>query len=270
MLVERLHAIGIKVVSANTDGILIHAKKSRLDDIRKVYKQWEIDSGFTLEETFYKTYVRKNVNNYISVTTDGTVKAKGALFVPHGGLLKGFNMPIVALARQKYFLDGTPIEETIRNHRDIHDFCISKKIGSQFVNVQETIRYQVHMFDTLGGEVAVREKKAEEIVETTEQQKTLRFYVTTPVIADGYEMGKRLRKRKQVDGGHSYTEYVSGYYTELFNDYWEAADFSEYRIDYDYYIEQAEKEVKKIESQNCFGKQTTESEQISLFEVLTL
>ena len=39
-------------------------------------------------------------------------------------------MRIVPLAVKNYFLYGTPIQDTIKNHNDIYDFCLRLKTNS--------------------------------------------------------------------------------------------------------------------------------------------
>jgi hypothetical protein len=47
---------------------------------------------------------------------------------------KSSSMRIVALAAQEYIINGTPVEDTIVNHKNIYDFCFLyeiKKIRNQ-------------------------------------------------------------------------------------------------------------------------------------------
>ena len=45
---------------------------------------------------------------------------------------KGYDMPIVAKAVYEYFVNNTPVMETLRNHKDILDFCKTQNVGSKF------------------------------------------------------------------------------------------------------------------------------------------
>lgn len=47
-------------------------------------------------------------------------------------LQKGYDMPIVAKAVVEYFLNDTPILETLYNATNILDFCKSQNVGRQF------------------------------------------------------------------------------------------------------------------------------------------
>lgn len=273
MLIERLHLAGYKCISANTDGLLLHIKKDDLDNVRLLYKEWEIESGFTLEETYFSVYVRRDINNYACLTSDGKKKVKGS-FVPQGGILKGFVFPVIAKALQAYYFDGIHPSEFITNHRDIYDFCISQKVGNQFTN------YSYLIEDGL-------------VTERTELQKTLRFFVSNPTGRDiilkkvtiGTKREKRLvserivipavyeteRRVNPASGrmknfttkvsdrvvipaqyeiveyqGEKEVVYASGNVVTLFNDYYDVANFVDYNINYDYYINRTLKEISKI------------------------
>ena len=80
LLIERLELAGIRVVSANTDGIVIKcprplkAMDQRLLRIRIRYS-FEPDSGFG-------ALFSRDVNNYIAIKKDGKIKSKGAYAKP--------------------------------------------------------------------------------------------------------------------------------------------------------------------------------------------
>ena len=252
-LIESLVQADIKVLSANTDGIVVHVKKSQYNQLKAIYQAWEEKTGFALEETYYNLYVRRDINNYLSQTTDGSVKTKG-IFTPQGGLLAGYRHPITAIALKEYYLNGTHPRETVESHDNIYDFCLSQKVGSQFVNNLETI------------EKVGKGRNADiRIIHSEEVQKTLRFYVSNPDQVDKYTCrGKRLRKRKQDSKEHKYIEYVSGKFQTLMNDYFEG----DYRVDYTWYVEQVMKEIEAIgqlDAHPVLEKEQVSSEQLKLF-----
>ena len=45
---------------------------------------------------------------------------------------KGYDMPIVAKAVYEYFVNNIPVMETLRNHKDILDFCKTQNVGRKF------------------------------------------------------------------------------------------------------------------------------------------
>ena len=64
-----------------------------------------------------------DVSTYIAVYEDGSIKHKSDFEIDKE-LHKNPSMRIVPIALEKYFVEGIPVEETIKNHKDIFDFCL--------------------------------------------------------------------------------------------------------------------------------------------------
>lgn len=47
-------------------------------------------------------------------------------------LSKGYNSPIVAKAVTEYFINGTPVMETLRNSKSILDFCRTQNVNRKY------------------------------------------------------------------------------------------------------------------------------------------
>ncbi len=203
-LVENLHMNGIKIVSANTDGILCIVKHSQKEVYNKLCADWQKEFRFTLEFAFYKLYVRQDVNNYLAVTTKDKYKKKG-IFVTDLDFDRGYNHPVVALALEAYYKDHVNIDTFLLNHlkkeKGIYDFCISQNVGSDFKNEFHHI---------VAGEYVI-----------TPVQKNVRYFVSTE--------GGTLMKRKS-DGG--VTSLVAGERVTLFNNYYASND---YKVRFGYY-----------------------------------
>lgn len=128
MLVERAEAVGIPVVSANTDGIVFRCPRDRQDELREITAAWEKETGFDLEDTAYRGLYSQSVNSYIAVTEEGKAKQKGAGWTGrHDGdmrtqLMKNPSMEILRVAVAALLTKDTPIEETIRGCKDVRDF----------------------------------------------------------------------------------------------------------------------------------------------------
>lgn len=134
MLIERLELAGIKVVSANTDGIVMYYHQDQLDIVNNIVRQWEKDCNFTTEDTFYHALYSANVNNYIAVKSDENcqiikgAKRKGS-FADHWFTDKSnFKLkttPDFLICRNAvvdYLTKNIPIEETIKNCTDVRQF----------------------------------------------------------------------------------------------------------------------------------------------------
>lgn len=132
MLIEMMEASGIRVVSANTDGIVLLIPEG-LDHVAdQVVQWWEQRTGLEMEASDYRSIHQRDVNNYIAITTEGKVKRKGVF--GQGGVLsgpagKGPAMDICADAVVAYLKDGVPLEETIHECRDIRKFIVLRGVS---------------------------------------------------------------------------------------------------------------------------------------------
>jgi len=212
MLVEMLDQVGINCISANTDGIECQVSLDKLDTYYAICKQWELLTGFGLEYTEYKSYIKRDVNNYIAISVDGKVKTKGA-FIPEIDLKKGYKHPIVAKAVYEYFVNNIPVDKTIRKCKDIFEFCISQKVGKEFKME----------WKTLSG--------------LKELQKTNRFYVSN--------IGGYLQKRNANDGR------IIGLFVkqavQILNEYSPDTPFEKYNVNTEWYIKEAKSMIEEIE-----------------------
>lgn len=132
MVIEDLEAIGVSVVSANTDGIVFTCHPSRYSEVEAVFERWEALTGLKTEETRYKALYSANVNNYIAVTMDGKTKAKG-WYTEKGSALnsrlsKNPEALICSDAVKALVANGTPIEQTVSNCRDISRFVTVRNV----------------------------------------------------------------------------------------------------------------------------------------------
>lgn len=142
MLIEHLESEGIPVVSANTDGVVIRCPKAKYQRYEDIIKAWEFDTGLDTEATYYSAIYSRDVNNYIAIKTNGSVKLKGAYTKP--GLAKNPNAQISVEAATKYITDKIPLEETIFNCKDIRKFlCVRKVDGGAVVYDQDILAKNV-------------------------------------------------------------------------------------------------------------------------------
>ena len=150
MLTERVTAKGAKVVSANTDGIVIKCKKSDYEAIHKACNDWEIDCDFTLEETFYSALYSKDVNNYIAVTTKGGVKTKGAYAKP--SLMKNTVNLVCIEAVINHITTGADISDHIYNELSVKKFLTIKTVNGGAIWRGEELGKVVRWYYSTDGE----------------------------------------------------------------------------------------------------------------------
>lgn len=126
MLIERMEDAGIRVVSANTDGIVLYAEKTFESAMVGVAWDWMLDTSFELERTDYRCLASRDVNNYVAVKLDGGIKGKG-IFAPPS-LAKNPDCPIIYEAVAQRIAKGTPIERTIRDCRNVEKFVVVRRV----------------------------------------------------------------------------------------------------------------------------------------------
>ena len=151
MLIEMVEQIeGVDVVSANTDGIVIHTLKSHYKQINDVYYKWEIDTGYDLEDTHYYALHSMNVNNYLAIKSSGGTKGKGIFASP--SLMKNPNVRICYLAIEEYLTSGTPIENTICSCNDITKFIVLRTVKGGAIWRGEKLGKAVRWYYSTEGE----------------------------------------------------------------------------------------------------------------------
>lgn len=126
MLIEAVELAGAKVVSANTDGVVILCPRKLEKRIEEVAFDWMLRTSFDLERTDYRALASRDVNSYVAVKLDGKIKGKGVF--AGAGLAKNPDDPIIAQAVAQYVAHGIPLEITIRNCRDITQFVTIRRV----------------------------------------------------------------------------------------------------------------------------------------------
>jgi len=132
MLIEWLEKAGAVTLSANTDGIAIRYSKSLHETVQKVVAKFSEISRFEFEFTPYRALAMKDVNNYIAIKPDRSLKVKG-IYAPLS-LRKNPTAQVASDAVGQWLAVGTPFEETIRN-APFQDFISARNVtggGEQF------------------------------------------------------------------------------------------------------------------------------------------
>lgn len=158
MLIERLEAVDISVVSANTDGVVSRVLYSRKNEFDTIIRDWEQATGLVTEETQYRALYNSSVNTYIAIREDGKIKRKGAIADPwregdlRGQLSKNPNMTICSEAIVRYLVDDIPIERTIKNCQDPRSFITVIKVTGGAVWRGSPIGKVIRYFWSLDGD----------------------------------------------------------------------------------------------------------------------
>ena len=126
----------IKLLNLNTDGLMYSIDKSELSLADEIARAWEAETRFELEVDDIRKVWIKDVNNLLMIKTDGEVKKVGG-YLNYGISVKGAwainnNMIIVKKALAEYFVNDTPVKETVNKSTDIFDFQLIAKAGTKY------------------------------------------------------------------------------------------------------------------------------------------
>lgn len=234
MLIEKLELAGIHVISANTDGIVTIVPRELEQTADDICHWWEKHLGLELEFTYYTKYVTEGVNSYLTVKRGGSSKFKGRMnpkmFLED--LSKGYNSPIVAKCVTEYFINGTPVMETLRNAKSILDFCRTQNVNH---------KYRLEFTHVVDGKIVT------DIV-----QRNTRFYISSTggTLMKVESMGWNERNEEQVNK----SSLCAGQRVSICNTV-DDTDISELNVNYLYYYNEAMAIIEPIEqSRNNKGK----------------
>ena len=157
MLIERLENQGIRVVSANTDGIVIRCHRNRRELMLGIIADWERSTNFQTEETEYAALYSRDINNYIALKPDGAYKVKGAYADPN--LQKTPSNQICVKAVVDWLQFGMPIEDTIRRCTDIRQFVTVRQVTGGAVKGNRYLGKAVRWYYATGESGTINYKK---------------------------------------------------------------------------------------------------------------
>ncbi len=206
------------MLQINTDGLTAIVPKTEKDNFYKICKDWENQTGLVLEYQSYLKMIIRDVNSYIAQSLDGNLKLKGA-FKRYEDMIrdeeyhKSLSQTIVPHAICEYFINNTPVEQTIVQSNNIYDFCKT--------------------FNASHGWTCEIVDKHNNI---TQMQKTNRYFVSN----DGY----LFRKNKDV---RTIEIEAGGKLVTIFNKFEKKNNILDYNINYEYYINECYKIIHKID-----------------------
>ena len=219
MLAEWLSEFS-EVFYVNTDGLTIRIHKSCLERMYNTCKKWEELTKLELESVVFKKMFLRDVNNLIAIDEWGGVKRKGAYEIDKAvgkepAIWKNNSSRILPIAASEYFINNVPIEQTIKNHSDIYDFCKMGKVrGDWKMTWGESLMPKIN-----------------------------RYYLSnnpsTPTLVKEHLDGRRISLEAHPD----FKKHGTIYNCSVINNY---SAKSDYNINYDYYIKEAEKLVSAI------------------------
>jgi len=210
-----------EIIQSNTDGIFFWVKdeetKNKVISIidecgKRLFVNFEYDE--------YTKMIQKDVNNYIAVKSDGKIKCKGAM-VKYNTPIDN-NCSILNDAVREYFINDTPVEDTINNCNELIKFQTLVKLSSNYKEV---------IYGTINDEKNMENG-------ATLDGKVHRVFASTKEEHGG------IYKVKIENGVKSYEKYANTS-THLFihNDSVIGVECPDY-LDKQYYIDEANKRIK--------------------------
>ena len=219
MLAEKLISIGCQIIQANTDGLFVLRKKKDEQKFKDVCNWWENLTRLELEEDRFERFYQFAINDYLGViegykdSKNPKLLKKKGLFIDSVTLGKGMQPMIIPKAINANLADNIPVEETIRNCKDINEFITYQKVDKKFA-VQYMNKFITHIN---------------------------RYYVSTN---GGYLYKCEVEGNKIVKFANMLT--ASG--VTLCNDITAIKEFPK-NINYKYYIKEANKILAKLKIQ---------------------
>jgi hypothetical protein len=154
----------LSVIQANTDGISYYIHESYEPHAKEVCKWWENLTKLTLEDIDYQAMFIRDVNNYIGLGKDGSVKLKGAYWTPD------------PLNYHESIANAQP-PAWYKNFSNVVSTRAAVAHMTQGVDIETYIRLCTNPFDFMS---AVKIRRSDQLLwGNIEQQKNCRFYVST-------------------------------------------------------------------------------------------
>ena len=219
MLAEKLISIGCQIIQANTDGLFVLRKKKDEQIFKEACKWWENLTKLELEEDRFERFYQFAINDYLGVlegykdSKNPKLLKKKGLFIDSVTLGKGMQPMIIPKAINANLADNIPVEETIRNCKDINEFITYQKVDKKF-----TVQYMDKFITHIN-----------------------RYYVSTN---GGYLYKCEVEDNKIV----KFTNMLTASGVTICNDITAIKEFPR-NINYKYYIKEANKILAKLKVQ---------------------
>ncbi|WP_419749467.1 hypothetical protein [Terrisporobacter petrolearius] len=118
-------------IQGNTDGVMFKFNsKEDVDKYLEICKEWSKRTKMNLDHDFIKKIIQKDVNNYVYVKEDNSIKSKGA-YVKKLSLIDN-DLPIVNKAIKEKLNNNIEIEKTVNDSNNLIDFQKSIKITGKY------------------------------------------------------------------------------------------------------------------------------------------
>jgi hypothetical protein len=220
MLCEKCTDLGVSCIYQNTDGATFIVPKRLREQFVKVVENFGTYVDIPVEFAEYKKCVITSVNDYIIEKTNGEIKRKGD-FITSYDYHQNNSYKIIPIAIENYFIKGIPIEQTLKSHTNILDFCAKIKGTSDW-------------------HFEIRNCEEGEVVKNT-LQKNNRYFISTK----GHVLYKMNKEGK--------TQFVEAHpikgrsWKVIILNKVESLVAQDYNIDFSYYLRECNKFIYQLE-----------------------
>ena len=178
----------IDFVNINTDGIMYTIDNTEVELADQIVATWCEITGFEMEKDKFIKVIQKDVNNYIGIKPDGSIKSKGGyVSLYKGGNFKTNSLSIIHKAIVEYLVNGVKPEKTISECKDIFAFQQIVKTGGTYEGSYHHIGGNLVKVQKVNRIYAVKDPKYGQVVkgkwitEKRKKDKATGKMVSTPV-----------------------------------------------------------------------------------------
>lgn len=255
MLAEWLLSVpSVRILQANTDGITYTIRREMLPQAQEIERAWAAYTRLVLEDVEYSTMWIGDVNNYIAQATSGKLKLKGRFWYPKQfpnditnasppAWHKDFSALIATKAAVEHMTTGADIGRVVHECDDPFLFCLRAKVDRSSklligeTETQRILRYYIAQ----DGEPLRKVMPPKGPAGSWKRKNGIDdsvYYSVLREVGDAWDARIHTANRSKYETRE--TSLQSGY---LVADCNRISDFDFNRLDYSFYIREAEKLV---------------------------
>lgn len=171
-----------KLIQTNTDGIIIaYDTQDMKEMILAVIKQFEKQYHLSFDIHYIKKIAQRDVNNYVVMYEDGSIKAKGRMAKFQGGNWERNSLHIIDRALVNYYMFNIPVQRTViesfkKNELDLFQLVakagkfdgMAHEVDGQMVKLQKVNRIFATNQVNYGNVYKVRNSKYHKVPNTSD------------------------------------------------------------------------------------------------------